>query len=211
MGIETGIGQINTRMLDHVSLLRRSTLLKTATIDGDATGIEVYGRSKEHAAYAYTGALNLQAHVHSWEETGIPVAAELLGGTEDPHTTCVAQLYRPLLHCPRKCSKFSAAMMLATLLPSWPKPAWPIPTTISSLLLVPDAMLRSWPPPKAWVVIIGFQPWAWTTPKSQSLTTCWAPGRLMPILSALLGAPASPLTVFLLAGRGNAAPSPKTS
>lgn len=54
-------------MLDHVSPLRRSTLLeKMATIDGDATDIEVYGPTKEKAPHAYTGALNLRAHFLFW-------------------------------------------------------------------------------------------------------------------------------------------------
>ena len=62
-GIETGIGTINTTMVSLLPLVRRTSLLKVATIDGDGTDIEVYGRSKEKAKHAYTGALTLRAHI----------------------------------------------------------------------------------------------------------------------------------------------------
>ena len=43
-GIEEGIAANNTRMVDLLPLVRRSSLLKVATIDGDATDLEVYSR-----------------------------------------------------------------------------------------------------------------------------------------------------------------------
>lgn len=46
-GIEAGVASINTTMMDLLHPVRRNSLLKVATIDGDATDIEVYGRSKE--------------------------------------------------------------------------------------------------------------------------------------------------------------------
>lgn len=54
-GIEAGIGQVNTTMVDLLTPVRRASLLKVATIDGDATDVEVYGRTKEKAEHAYTG------------------------------------------------------------------------------------------------------------------------------------------------------------
>jgi hypothetical protein len=48
--------------------VRRSTLLKVATIDGDATDVEVYGRAKEQVEYNHTGQRNLRAHIAFWAE-----------------------------------------------------------------------------------------------------------------------------------------------
>lgn len=83
-GIETGIGNINTTMLGLLHPVRRSSLLKVATIDGDATDIEVYGCSKEKAAHAYTGALTLRSPIRFWAEAGVPLAAELMGRHRRP-------------------------------------------------------------------------------------------------------------------------------
>ena len=104
-GIETGIGTINTAMVSLLPLVRRSTLLKVATIDGDATDIEVYGRTKQKAAHAYTGALSLRSHIGFWAEAGIPVAAELMGGTEDPRSNAVDILDRSIAALPAGVEK----------------------------------------------------------------------------------------------------------
>lgn len=95
-GIEAGIGRINTTMVSLLPLVRRNSLLKVATIDGDGTDIEVYGRSKEKAKHAYTGALTLRAHIAHWAEAGVPLAAELMGGTEDPRSNAVEILDRAI-------------------------------------------------------------------------------------------------------------------
>lgn len=95
-GIETGIGQVNTTLLGLLPLVRRTSLLKVATIDGDATDVEVYGRTKDKAAHAYTGQLALRPHIASWAETAVPLAAELMGGTEDPRSNCVEVLDRAI-------------------------------------------------------------------------------------------------------------------
>src|SRR5664279_1105679 len=55
-GIEDGIGAVNARVLGLVSPRRRSQLLAAATIDGDTTDVEVYGRDKQDAVYNYQGA-----------------------------------------------------------------------------------------------------------------------------------------------------------
>ncbi len=54
-GIEKAIGQVNTTMVALVGQVRRSALLKVATIDGDTTDVEVYGRQKENAQYNHVG------------------------------------------------------------------------------------------------------------------------------------------------------------
>src|SRR5699024_203395 len=99
-GIETGIGQINTKVVSLLSPLRRASLLKTATIDLDTTDIEVYGRTKDLAAYAYTAALTIREHFGFWAEAGIPLAAEQMCGTEDPRANCVELLDRSLTGLP---------------------------------------------------------------------------------------------------------------
>lgn len=95
-GIETAIGRVNTGMLAHLHPLRRSSLLKVATIDGDATDVEVYGREKENAQYTYTGARNLRAHIGFWAEAGVPLAADLMPGAADPRSNCVQILDRAI-------------------------------------------------------------------------------------------------------------------
>lgn len=104
-GIETGIGSINTTMMDLLPLVRRTSLLKSATIDGDATDVEVYGRSKEKTAHAYTGARILRSHIGYWAEAGIPLAAELMGGTEDPRSNAVDILDRSIAGLPSGVQK----------------------------------------------------------------------------------------------------------
>lgn len=99
-GIEAGIGQVNTTMVSLLPAARRGPLLKTATIDGDATDIEVYGRTKDKAAHAYTGQLTLRAHIGFWAEAGIPTAAELMGGRQDPRSNCVEVLDRSIAALP---------------------------------------------------------------------------------------------------------------
>ncbi|MDJ0358591.1 IS1380 family transposase [Paenarthrobacter sp. PH39-S1] len=104
-GIETGIGTVNTTMMSLLPLVRRTSLLKVATIDGDATDVEVYGRSKEKAAHAYTGALTLRGHIGFWAEAGVPLAAELMGGTEDPRSNAVDMLERAIAALPAGVEK----------------------------------------------------------------------------------------------------------
>lgn len=104
-GIEKGMGTINTTMVSLLPLVRRATLLKVATIDGDATDVEVYGRTKEKAAHAYTGALTLRSHIGHWAEAGVAVAAELMGGTEDPRSNAVDILDRSIAALPQGVEK----------------------------------------------------------------------------------------------------------
>ncbi|MGB4780151.1 hypothetical protein [Microbacterium sp.] len=54
-GLPAAMKTINTRWVSRLPAPRRGVLLREATIDGDATDVEVYGRSKDGAAHAYTG------------------------------------------------------------------------------------------------------------------------------------------------------------
>lgn len=99
-GIEAAIGQVNTRMLDLMGPVRRSSLLKVATIDADTTDVEVYGRTKEKAVYNHTGQRNLRPHIAHWAEAGVPLAAELMGGADDPRSGSVDMLDRAIAALP---------------------------------------------------------------------------------------------------------------
>jgi hypothetical protein len=99
-GIEKAIGQVNTTMLTSVGPVRRSALLKVATIDGDTTDVEVYGRTKQHAQYSHSGQRNLRPHIGFWAEAGVPLVAELMGGADDPRSNCVQLLDRAIAALP---------------------------------------------------------------------------------------------------------------
>ena len=99
-GVEAAIGQVNTAMVSLVGQVRASTLLKVATIDGDTTDVEVYGRTKEHAEYNHGGARNLRPHIGFWAEAGVPLAAELMPGADDPRANCVEMLDRSIAALP---------------------------------------------------------------------------------------------------------------
>jgi hypothetical protein len=99
-GVEEAIGAINTEWVSRLPAIRRGVLLRTATIDGDATDVEVYGRSKDDAAHAYTGALTIRNHIGFWAEAGVPLAAESMNGTADPRSNCVEILDRSLRALP---------------------------------------------------------------------------------------------------------------
>lgn len=103
--VEEAIGAINTEWVSRLPAIRRGTLLRTATIDGDTTDVEVYGRTKQGAAHAHTGALNLRPHIGYWAEAGVPLAAELMGGAEDPRANCVDILDRSLAALPEGVGK----------------------------------------------------------------------------------------------------------
>lgn len=99
-GIETGVAAVNAKVVPMLSQVRRASLLRSVTIDGDTTDVEVYGRTKDRAVHAYTGALTLRPHLAVWAETGIPVAADLTGGRQDPRAGVVDLLGRALAGLP---------------------------------------------------------------------------------------------------------------
>jgi hypothetical protein len=49
--VETGVAAVNERMLALLPAERAATLTESATIDMDATDVEVYGRQKQRVAY----------------------------------------------------------------------------------------------------------------------------------------------------------------
>jgi hypothetical protein len=98
--VEEAVARINTEWVCRLPVTRRASLLKVATIDGDTTDVEVYGHTKQGAAHAYTGALTLRPHIGYWAEAGVPLAAELMGGTEDPRANCVDILDRSIAALP---------------------------------------------------------------------------------------------------------------
>lgn len=100
VALEEAIGAINTEWVSRLPATRRSPLLRTATIDGDTTDVEVYGRTKQGAVHAHTGALNLRPHIGYWAEAGVPLAAELMGGADDPRANCVDILDRAIAALP---------------------------------------------------------------------------------------------------------------
>lgn len=99
-GILPALKTINTGWVNRLPAARRGALLRQVTIDGDSTDVEVYGRSKDGAAHAYTGALTLRPHIGHWAEAGIPLAADLLGGKEDPRSSVVDLLDRAIAALP---------------------------------------------------------------------------------------------------------------
>lgn len=99
-GIPVALQAINTGWVSRLPPVRRGALLREVTIDGDSTDVEVYGRSKDGAAHAYTGALTLRPHIGHWAEAGVPLAAELLGGKEDPRSSVVGLLDRAIAALP---------------------------------------------------------------------------------------------------------------
>lgn len=99
-GIETAVGQVNTTMVGLLGPVRRSALLKVATIDGDTTDVEVYGRQKQKVEYSHGGQRNLRPHIGFWAEAGVPLAAELMPGAGDPRSNCVELLDRAISALP---------------------------------------------------------------------------------------------------------------
>ncbi len=62
--------------------------------------MEVYGRTKQHAEYTHTGQRNLRPHLGFWAEAGVPLAAELMAGAEDPRSNGVQMLDRSIAALP---------------------------------------------------------------------------------------------------------------
>jgi hypothetical protein len=153
-GIETAIGKLNTRMVDLVPQVRRSALLKVATIDGDGTDVEVYGRQKEKVEYNHTGQRNLRAHIAFWAEAGVPLAAELMAGAADPRSNSVEVLDRAIAALPDACNRSRPAGMRGTSPASSPTRAWPGGSSSRS---VPNAPHPSSPPPASSQVTCGFR------------------------------------------------------
>ena len=64
-------------------LLGRDRSMELATVDLDATQIEVYGRQKQGAARNRQGQLSYAPHIAFWGQTGRALTAELVGGNRE--------------------------------------------------------------------------------------------------------------------------------
>jgi hypothetical protein len=109
-GIETGIATLTAQVLDQVGQVRRTSLLREVTLDIDATDVEVYGRAKAGCAYNYQGQRAYRADIAFWAEFGVPVAADLLSGNDDPRASVVALLRRALACLPEEVEKIRIRM-----------------------------------------------------------------------------------------------------
>ena len=121
--VEEAVGTVNTEWVSRLSPLRRRVLLRCATIDGDTTDVEVYGRSKQGVAHAYTGALNLRPHLGHWAEAGVPLAAELRAGPRTHAATAWTFWTARSRRCRPEWTKSGAVGTPATSPPTWPRPA----------------------------------------------------------------------------------------
>src|SRR5664279_1338440 len=104
-GIEDGIGAVNARVLALVPAQRRTELLAAATIDGDTTDVEVYGRKKQDAVYNYQGQRAYRPHIAFWAEGGVSLAADLMKADEDPRPVAAQLLDRAIAQLPPGVAK----------------------------------------------------------------------------------------------------------
>jgi len=100
--VETGVALVSERVLDRLPAARRNRLCATATIDLDASDVEVYGRKKRGVAYNHEGQRVGRPHVASWAETETVLAAELLSGNDDPRAHAAQLLRRALAALPAR-------------------------------------------------------------------------------------------------------------
>lgn len=98
--VESGIATVNERMLGMLPAARRAVLARSATIDIDATDVQVYGRDKRGVAYTYEGKRCGRPDVAVWAETETILAADLLSGDADPRSSVVGLLDRALAALP---------------------------------------------------------------------------------------------------------------
>lgn len=99
-GIEAGIAVLHHRVLTQVGQVRRSALLREVTLDIDATDVEVYGPGRSGCGYTYQGQRAYRPDIAFWAELGVPVAADLLSGKDDPRASAVGLLRRALAGLP---------------------------------------------------------------------------------------------------------------
>jgi hypothetical protein len=109
-GIEAGIAVLHQRVLTGVGQVRRSSLLREVTLDIDATDVEVYGRFKKGCDYNYQGQRAYRPDIAFWAELGVPVAADLLSGNDDPRSSAVGLLRRGLAGLPDGVKKVRVRM-----------------------------------------------------------------------------------------------------
>jgi hypothetical protein len=99
-GIEAGLGELNSRLVMLLPEHRRLRMLAVATIEGDTTDVEVYGRDKQDAVYNYQGQRAYRPHIAFWAEGGTPLTADLMHADEDPRPAAADLLDRPIKALP---------------------------------------------------------------------------------------------------------------
>lgn len=103
--VETGVARVTERMLERVPAARQARLCGTATIDLDASDVEVYGRKKRGVAYNHQGQRVGRPHVASWAEVETVLAAELLSGNDDPRASAAELFQRALAALPEQARR----------------------------------------------------------------------------------------------------------
>ena len=111
--VEAGIAAVHERMLALLPAPRREALCVGATIDLDATDVEVYGRKKRGVAYNYLGQRCGRPHVAAWAQTGSVLAADLLAGDVDPRSHACALLVRAVAGLPEPVRRSGRVAMRA--------------------------------------------------------------------------------------------------
>jgi hypothetical protein len=123
-GIEAGIGELNSRLVTLLPEHRRLHLLAVATIDGDTTDVEVYGRHKQDVVHNYQGQLAYRPHIAFWAEGGTPVAADLMRADEDPRPAAADLLDRAIGRCHPGWRRSSAGGTRGISQRTWRSTAW---------------------------------------------------------------------------------------
>ena len=100
-GIETALSQVYTRWLGSVpAQVRAPLVLRDATIDLDASDIEVYGPTKQGIGWNYAGVRSGRVHLASWAQAELPLAADLIAGNTDVRPDAGGLLARALASMP---------------------------------------------------------------------------------------------------------------
>jgi hypothetical protein len=98
--VETGIGDVHAAMLALLPEQQAARLCQAVTIDLDTTDVEVYGRHKRGVAFNHQGQRVGRPHVATWAETATVLAADLMGGNDDPRPHAAELLRRALAALP---------------------------------------------------------------------------------------------------------------
>lgn len=102
LAVESGLARVHERMLAMVPTRQRARLTRSATVDLDATDVEVYGSKKRGVAFNYQGQRVGRPHVACWAECETTLAADLLAGDEDPRPGAAGLLRRALAMLPKR-------------------------------------------------------------------------------------------------------------
>ncbi len=99
-GVETALSELYTRWLGAVpAQVRAPLVLRDPTIDLDASDIEVYGKTKQGVGWNYAG-VRSRAHLASWAQAELPLAADLIAGNDDVRPHAAGLLARALASLP---------------------------------------------------------------------------------------------------------------